>query len=56
MSNIHMFDHTYLETESITAAHMALRSQIGLGLHMKHFQSSFSASNNDRLTFLFIHP
>lgn len=51
-----MYECTHLEKEFITAAHMALKSQIGLGSHMKHFQSCFFASNSDRLTFLFIHP
>jgi len=53
---IYIFDHTYLGRESITVAHMALRFQSGLELHIKHSQSSFSTSNSDRLTFLFIHP
>lgn len=48
-------DYTYWGSDPITAAHIPLNSQITLGLHIKHFQSSFSAATNKWLTFLFIH-
>lgn len=45
---------TYLGIVFITAAHTALKSQSGLDLHTKHFQSLCSASSNDKVEFLFI--